>query len=211
MGAGGMRFGAGRPGWKRKAEQSMAFDVRQVARKGLLRPGAFSWHWTSNYGERVGSVGVRVAGDAERVTLSYQWTPYNSEPLHIDCSLWIERTPCNYGGTRPWFLCPSCGRRCAVVYFDAAGGRYACRHCLRVAYLSQSEDETGRLWRKQRKIERKLVVGADEWNWEKHKGMHHQTFGRLWDRYWQLEMRRMNCSRFNSLRCCGDWESADRG
>ena len=72
MGTGGMRYGAGRPGWKRKAEQSMAFDVRQIAKKGLLRPGAFSWHWSNNYGEHVGSVGVRVAGDPERVTLSYR-------------------------------------------------------------------------------------------------------------------------------------------
>jgi len=55
MGTGGVRYGAGRPGWKRKAEQSMAFDVRQIAKKGLLRPGVFSWHWSNNYGEKVGS------------------------------------------------------------------------------------------------------------------------------------------------------------
>ena len=191
MGAGGMRNGAGRPGWKRKAEQSMAFDLRQIAKKGLLRPGAFSWHWTSNYGEKVGSVGVRVADDAKRVTLTYQWTPYNSEPRHVECSLWIERARCNYGGTRPWFLCPSCGRRCAVVYFGAPGGRYACRQCVRVAYLSQSEDEIGRLWRKQRKIECKLTGGAGEWNgWQKPKGMHQQTFDRLRSRIWEFEMRK---------------------
>jgi hypothetical protein len=191
MGSGGMRWGAGRPGWKRKAEQSMAFDVRQIARKGLLKPGAFSWHWSNNYEEHVGSVGVRVAGDTGRVVLSYQWTPYNSEPRQVECSLWIERTPCNYGGVRPWFLCPSCGRRCAVVYFGAPSGRYACRHCVRVAYLSQCDDEMGRLWRKQRKIERQLAGGAGEWNrWQKPKGMHQQTFDRLRKQIWELEIRR---------------------
>lgn len=191
MGAGGMRCGAGRPGWKRKAEQSMSFDVRQIARKGLLRPGAFSWHWTSNYGERVGSVGVRVASDPERVILTYQWTPYNSEPRHVECSLQIERTPCNYGGVRPWFRCPSCGRRCAVVYYGAPGGRYACRRCVRVAYLSQCEDESGRLWRRQRKVERKLAGDVGEWNgWQKPKGMHQRTFDRLRNQIWELEMRR---------------------
>lgn len=190
MGTGGMRFGAGRPGWKRKAEQSMAFDVRQVARKGLLRPGAFSWHWTSNYGDKVGSVGVRVADDGRRLTLSYQWTPYNSEPRDVECSLWIAHTPCNYGGSRPWFRCPLCGRRCAVVYYGAPGGRFACRHCARVGYLSQCEDETGRLWRKQRKIERRLFGEVGEWSWKRPKGMHQQTFDRLRDQYWQLEMRK---------------------
>lgn len=189
MGTGGMRFGAGRPGWKRKAEQSLALDVRQLARNGLLRPGAFSWRWTSNYGERVGSVGVRVADDAERLILSYQWTPYGSEPRHIECTLRIERTPCNYGGTRPWFRCPSCGRRCAVVYYGA--GRYACRRCVRVSYLSQCEDETGRLWRRQRKIESKLAGGAAEWNgWQRPKGMHQETFDRLRRQILELEVRR---------------------
>lgn len=191
MGTGGMRFGAGRPGWKRKAEQSMAFDVRQIARKGLLKPGVFSWHWTSNYGERVGSVGVRVADDGRRVTLAYQWTPYNSEPRSVHCTLWIERTRCNYGGSRPWFLCPSCGRRCAVVYFGAPGGCYACRSCLRVAYLSQSEDEMGRLWRRQRKIERKLAGGPEQWGgWQKPKGMHQKTYDRLCAQLWGFEKRK---------------------
>ena len=129
MSTGGMRAGAGRPGWKRKAEQSLAFDVRQVARKGLLRPGAFAWQWTSNYGEKVGSVGVRVVDDAQRMILTYQWTPHGNEPRTVECSFLINCTPCNYGGSRPWLLCPSCGRRCAVVYFGAPGGRYACRRC----------------------------------------------------------------------------------
>jgi hypothetical protein len=168
----------------------MAFDVRQIARRGLLRAGAFSWHWSSD-GEQVGSVAVRVADDAQRVILTYQWTPYNGEPRHVECSLWIERTPCNYGGGRPWFLCPSCGRRCAIVYFGAPGGRYACRHCVRVGYHSQCEDETGQLWLKQRKIERRLAGGAGDWNgWQKPKGMHQQTFDRLRGQIWELEIRR---------------------
>ena len=102
----------------------------------------------------------------------------------------IDRTVCNYGGTRAWFRCPSCLRRCAVVYFGAPGGRYACRHCAHIAYLSQSEDEIGRLWRKQGKVERELAGGVDEWDWQKPKGMHWQTFERLSDRYWELEMQR---------------------
>ncbi len=181
MGTGGSRYGAGRPGWKRKAEASLAFDVRHIARKRLLNPGAwFSWSWTNNHGENAGSIRVRVADDPERVILSYQWTPYGHDPRDVECSLWIDRTPCNYGGSRPWIICPSCGRRCAVVYFGAPGGRYACRRCVRVAYYSQSEDLMDRAWRKQRKIERKLASGAGDWNgWQKPKGMHLKTFDRL--------------------------------
>lgn len=134
---------------------------------------------------------VNSAGKYWRMDYRYQWTPHSSEPRQIECSLWIERTACNYGGSRPWFLCPSCRRRCAVVYYGAAGGRFACRHCTRVAYLSQCDDEMGRLWRRQWKIERKLAGGAGEWNRrQKPKGMHRRTFDRLRNQVWELEMRR---------------------
>jgi hypothetical protein len=183
MARGGSRYGAGRPGWKRKAETSKALDIRHIARKGPLRPGAFSWSWTYTHsGESAGSISVRVADDPERVILSYTWTPYGHDPQAIQCSLWIYRTPCNYGGSRPWFICPQCQRRCAVVYLGARGGRYACRHCSRVAYYSQSEDLIGRVWRKQRKLESKLIDG-----WEKPKGMHWKTCERLRDGIMQCE------------------------
>jgi hypothetical protein len=131
---------------------------------------------------------VRVGDDPERVVLTYQWTPYNSEPRQVECALWIERTPCNYGGTRPWFRCPSCGRRCAVVYYGAPGGRYACRRCVRVTYLSQCDDLMGRLWRKQRKVERKLAGAGGQWNgWQRPRGMHEKTFNRLVEMLDQIE------------------------
>jgi hypothetical protein len=38
-------------------------------------------------------------------------------------------TPCHLGGHRHWFLCPSCGRRCAILYPSrcrkCVNGRYA--------------------------------------------------------------------------------------
>lgn len=173
MAKGGSRYGAGRPGWKRKAEASLAFDVRQLARKGRLTPGWFSWHWTNTQtGEKLGSVNVRVTDSLEQAILSYQWTPYGSDPRNVECALTIDRTPCNYGGSRPWFLCPQCWRRCAVVYF--ARGRYACRHCNQIAYYSQSEDLMDRAWRKQRKLEARLLDG-----WRKPKGMHWKTCERI--------------------------------
>jgi hypothetical protein len=176
MGKGGSRYGAGRPGWKRKAEASLALDIRQLARKGRLTPGSwFSWSWTyTNTGENAGSAGVRVTDNPERVILSYQWTPYGGDPQSVECALQIDRTVCNYGGSRPWFLCPACWRRCAVVYFGR--GRYACRHCNHVAYYSQSEDLMGRAWRKQHKLEAKLNDG-----WHRPKGMHWKTYERLRD------------------------------
>lgn len=33
-------------------------------------------------------------------------------------SQWVQitTTPCHFGGVRYWFLCPSCNRRCAILY-----------------------------------------------------------------------------------------------
>jgi hypothetical protein len=39
MGTGGSRYGAGRPGYKGKAEACMRLDVRMWARRGTLTPG----------------------------------------------------------------------------------------------------------------------------------------------------------------------------
>ena len=78
----------------------------------------------------------------------------------------------HYGGTRPWFACPRCGRRIAILYSSARG--FACRSCNQVAYSSQSEDAICRLRRKQGKLERRLDKG-----WKRPKGMHHTTRDRL--------------------------------
>ena len=95
----------------------------------------------------------------------------------------LTSTPCTYGGARPWFLCPVRGERVAVLYMRA--GRFACRHCQRVAYRSQSEDALGRTWLRQQKAEAKL--GEDL---QRLKGMHHATRERLLSIICDCEERR---------------------
>lgn len=185
MAKGGWRYGAGRPGWRRKCEQSLALDVRQLHRKGLLlsRGSRYCWSWTTNYGDPAGNIMVTV--EDEKLILDYQWTPYCGDPVSVSCTLYLHRTPCNFGGHRRWFNCPQCWRRCAVVYFGASGGHYACRNCLRLAYLSEGEDLTGRLWRRQRKLESRLGP-----NGEKPKGMHWRTCERIGGQIADVESRR---------------------
>ncbi len=62
--------------------------------------------------------------------------------------------PCNFGGSRPWFACPHCWARVAVLYLRWAG--FCCRPFARVAYYAQSEDPLDRSWRVQQKAEGKL-------------------------------------------------------
>src|SRR5690606_18437656 len=63
---------------------------------------------------------------------------------------------CNYGGERVWFVCPLCGRNCALMYISDS---VACRKCLDLRYASQSEDESDRLRRKQSNMQDKLGGG----------------------------------------------------
>lgn len=52
----------------------------------------------------------------------------------------LDRTPCQFGGYRPWFLCPRCGARrgVLVVFGDVLG----CRGCLNLGYASEYVPDT---------------------------------------------------------------------
>jgi len=57
----------------------------------------------------------------------------------------ISQTPCFLGGARPYFLCPECDRRVAILY----NHRYwACRNCHGLAYASENEARGDRRLRK---------------------------------------------------------------
>ncbi len=78
---------------------------------------------------------------------------------------------------RVWFRCRWCARRCAILYGLSGDGYFACRICLRLGYASECEDRTGRLWRKRRKLEARLVDGELKPRW-----MRWRTFEKISDR-----------------------------
>ncbi len=84
-------------------------------------------------------------------------------------------TPCNFGGSRPWFVCPGvgCGRRVAILY-GPGPGQLLCRHCRDLTYQSQRTWELGRA---ERRIARAAARLAPDGG--RPKGMHHITFLRL--------------------------------
>lgn len=176
MSSGGMRRGAGRPGWHVKAEHCKSIDARRWAREGILPgPRSGGWGWWSE-GEQTGS--IEYASDAHTVMLSYT---LDGEPMRQRVP--VLSTACTYGGRRYWFGCPRCGRRIAVLYLRNLG--FGCRRCCRIAYASQSEDAMGRAWRRQAKTERRL----DE-DWRRPKGMHLTTYERLLATIMDCEERR---------------------
>jgi hypothetical protein len=155
-----------------------ALDARWLYRKRILDRGYPSSVTWSRDGEVVSSIQVR--GESGRVMLEYTNQRYGEEREHLSYPVSLEWTRCNYGGMRPWFICPVrvCGRRVAVLY----GGKiFACRHCHQLAYDSQHEARHGRALSRAQKIREKLGGSgstAEEFP-SKPKGMHWRTYDAL--------------------------------
>lgn len=162
---------------KLTTEEVNRVDVRWMKRQGFLRPGAsgvLRWH---RGGEPTGSVGFTAELGCLRLSYHYrdpsgQWLPRVQE-------ITVDRTRCNFGGTRPWFRCPACNRRVGVLYGVAVD--YLCRHCYGLSYGSQQERELDRTLRRAREIRKRLDASDDltEPIYDKPKGMHWKTFERL--------------------------------
>jgi hypothetical protein len=88
----------------------------------------------------------------------------------------VDRTPCNYG-TRAWWTCPACLRRCGVLY--VVDGRLVCRLCGGLAYTSSQATEWVRRARKANHLLARvgLDIGAP-WPPPRPRGRHRRTWER---------------------------------
>ena len=166
-------YGSGRWHTGRRTTGGMwRLDVRWLHREGLLTVGRCSTVRWSHNGQPAASISVS-AHDGQ-VMLKYRSRSQGGDWEDMEYSVALQWTGCRFGGQRPWFLCPSCGRRVAVLW---GGTIYACRHCHKLAYTSQREDRCGRLLSRSLKIRERL--GWDDDYGQKPKGMHWKTYHRL--------------------------------
>jgi hypothetical protein len=102
---------------------------------------------------------------------------YQGRP--VSHALLFSWTSCHYGGQRPWFFCPSCGCRVAVLYL--LGQSLACRHCGGLTYASRNENVWFRAIRRAHKI--RVRLGGKPNSFlplsPRPKGMHRATYYRL--------------------------------
>ena len=109
----------------------------------------------------------------------------------------LEWTACNFGGERPWFICSGvvngvrCGRRVAVLH--AAGEWFLCRHCHDLSYERQREHNMHRALRRAQNIRQRLGGSANMTKPfpEKPKGMHHETYMRMFWEHHEAEMEQL--------------------
>jgi hypothetical protein len=107
-----------------------AIDIRNSYHRALIdQPGSrISWRFNRNGKPLCNFDTVSVTN---HILLTDATDPARPETILVS----LLRTPCHYGGTRPWFECPSCRGRCAKLYFR--NGHFRCRKCHGLGYRSQ--------------------------------------------------------------------------
>jgi len=75
---------------------------------------------------------------AEGIRLRYVSDPGGKDVSH-DYVVRFSYTEPNYGGVRPWFLCPSCETQRGKLYLPPAGLKFACRECHELGYQSSRQ------------------------------------------------------------------------
>jgi hypothetical protein len=166
--------------WNARARVEGYLSLR-VGTLGRSLADVGNWHsvaWSDRRGRsESGRIGLLVLDDGVR--LSYTLTPRGGKAQDVEGFVAVEWTPCRYGGRRPWWLCPDCGRRCGVLH--CAGGRFRCRLCLGLAYQSQVEKPMERAIRVGWKLRDRLGARS-RGDLGRPRGMHLSTYERLLER-----------------------------
>jgi hypothetical protein len=103
-------------------------------------------------------------------------------------------TPCGFGGERVWLVCQSayggmCNRRVAKLYKPPGQAKFLCRHCWGLTYASRQSNQVVVLRERAQAIRRRLggTASMQEPFPERPKGMHRDTYERLYEEYKRLE------------------------
>lgn len=154
-------------------EELRKLDIKLLARQHALEPGSIS---TVTWGTR-SSIQITASKHALRLTYSRAGEPW-------DYDVRLSRTPCNFGGTRTWAVCPArgCNKRIAALYIHS--GAFVCRHCTKALYASQCETAAWRdnamSWKLRRRLGCELGPYDIPAQWIiRPKGMPRKTHARL--------------------------------
>jgi hypothetical protein len=108
------------------AASSHAASARAPASTGALVAGTTTtWQWT--YPSTTFT--ARVRAEHTRILVSIADGP--------EIVVQIDHAPTNYGGDRPYFLCPGCATR--RWHLDVQGHALVCRVCCKLDYRSRYE------------------------------------------------------------------------
>ena len=159
-------------------EEVPRLDARALKRSGLFDQsssnGSIKW---ANPG--LPEAAVEYVYTDSTLSISYAVKAHQAPSEAVSERIFIDRTACNYGGTRTWFRCPNCNARKAILY--CASKRFLCRQCYGLNYSCQNEVYADRMIRKARKLRSKLGASMDLQTpiSERPHGMYKTAFERL--------------------------------
>lgn len=155
-------------------------DLRVMKKRGWLIPNTTNTLTWSNRGEPTGSIGYRLYEN--KIVLNYIIGRKSETPQHIEDPIQLLGTPCHFGGSRKWFICPDCNKKVLIIY----GGKYfRCRCCHNLIHPSVNESKLDRATRAVSRYQKKLApqfeLGClDGVRWlQKPKRMRYKTFFEL--------------------------------
>jgi hypothetical protein len=131
-------------------------DIRVLAREGVLAAGCeCSVQWSGQPLEL-----LRIQASEGELHFRYNTNLQSWQRREVDLPVKLEWTPCNYGGRRPWFLCPrrGCGRRVAILYGASDLG---CRTCRRLTYNTQRVPPASRSLERAQRLRVRLGGSVD--------------------------------------------------
>ena len=118
-------------------EDSIGLRADEISKlvSGAVRQAHLTWARGSADSDQA-SVRVEVlAGDRELPALCLGFHVHRHDRLlRVRQTIELCRTPQRLGGYRLWFTCPSCGRRCGVLYLPPWRHVFRCRLCHQLAY-----------------------------------------------------------------------------
>jgi len=137
-----MLVGRGVYSKKKLVSDCKKLDMSYLSRKCDLDSKVVgSISWTNSLGKK-SEIGL-YSIDQRVLVFSYTITKrYTKEEKTFEYPVHLDKTPCNYGGMRWWFLCPNCSHRCRILYLPPGRDYFLCRICHNLTYTSQQVGKT---------------------------------------------------------------------
>ena len=182
--------GSGKPpqvGARHTTNSVPAIDIRELQRRSGLFPGLEGYISWSDFPDAPPFVSVSVA--ASYIEFSYRERSASPHQKYVNTVVTLDRTDCHLGGERPWFRCPKCVARVAILYLGDNG--FTCRRCSDLAYTSQKLSPSRRHMRNAQWIREQLGGSGSLFEPfpKKPKGMHWQRYYKLYMKATQAEAR----------------------
>ena len=171
---------------KATADASCSLKMSYLRKRGMLS-GEEAFERISWVSSRTGKetsviVGVNIANNGPLVILMYTITDRDGNKTDYNYAVSLVTTPCNFGGVRYWFGCPSCGRRVGVLYLAPGDVYFRCRYCNNLSYRSRNRCNMEAFGETSREIDR-LRSQIKRWTW---RGLPTKKVRRLRALQWKM-------------------------